>query len=99
MSKERLAGAIKVGFAQGRVDYTETVYDELICLETEGESPSRRQVDACRGVCPVERGPVPETRGKGAGQGHDERRPAEVVLLAAEATGWRAAAVGEEKDL
>ena len=38
MSKERLAGAIKVGFAKGRVDYTETVYDELICLETEGES-------------------------------------------------------------
>ena len=38
MTKERLAGAIKVGFAQGRVDYTETVYDDLICLETEGES-------------------------------------------------------------
>ena len=38
MSKERLAGAIKVGFARGRVNYTETVYDELICLETEGES-------------------------------------------------------------
>ena len=38
MTKERLAGAIKVGFAQGRVDYTETVYDEMICLETEGES-------------------------------------------------------------
>ena len=26
MTKERLAGAIKVGFAQGRVDYTETVH-------------------------------------------------------------------------
>ena len=26
MAKERLAGAIKVGFAQWRVDYTETVY-------------------------------------------------------------------------
>lgn len=38
MTKERLAGAVKVGFAQWRVDYTETVYDELICLETEGES-------------------------------------------------------------
>ena len=38
MTKERLAGAIKVGFAQGRVDYTETVYDDLICLEAEGES-------------------------------------------------------------
>lgn len=38
MTKERLAGAIKVGFAQGRVDYTETVYDDLICLETDGES-------------------------------------------------------------
>ena len=38
MTKERLAGAIKVGFAQWRVDYTETVYDDLICLETEGES-------------------------------------------------------------
>ena len=38
VSKERLAGAIKVGFAQGRVDYTETVYDDLICLETDGES-------------------------------------------------------------
>ena len=38
MTKERLAGAIKVGFAQWRVDYTETVFDELICLETEGES-------------------------------------------------------------
>ena len=38
MSKERLAGAIKLGFAQWRVDYTETVYDDLICLETEGES-------------------------------------------------------------
>ena len=38
MSKERLAGAIKVGFAKWRVDYTETVYDDLICLETEGES-------------------------------------------------------------
>lgn len=38
MTKERLAGAIRVGFAQWRVDYTETVFDELICLETEGES-------------------------------------------------------------
>ena len=38
MNKERLAKAIKVGFAQWRVDYTETVYDDLICLETEGES-------------------------------------------------------------
>ena len=38
MSKERLTGAIKVGFAQWRVDYTETVFDGLICLETEGES-------------------------------------------------------------
>ena len=38
VTKERLAGAIKVGFAQWRVNYTETVYDELICLETEGES-------------------------------------------------------------
>ena len=38
MSKEWLAGAIKVGFAQWQVDYTETVYDDLICLETEGES-------------------------------------------------------------
>ena len=38
MSKERLAGAIKVGFAKWRVDYTETVYDDMICLETEGES-------------------------------------------------------------
>ena len=38
MAKERLAGAIKVGFAQWRVDYTETVYDDLICLETDGES-------------------------------------------------------------
>ena len=38
MTKERLAGAIKVGFAQWRVDYTETVYDDLICLETDGES-------------------------------------------------------------
>lgn len=38
MTKEQLAGAIKVGFAQGRVDYTETVYDDLICLETDGES-------------------------------------------------------------
>ena len=37
MTKERLAGAIKVGFAQGRVDYTETVYDDMICLETDGE--------------------------------------------------------------
>ena len=26
MTKERLAGAIKVGFAQWRVDYTETVH-------------------------------------------------------------------------
>ena len=38
MTKERLAGAIKVGFAKWRVDYTETVYDDLICLETDGES-------------------------------------------------------------
>ena len=38
MTKEQLAGAIKVGFAQWRVDYTETVYDEMICLETDGES-------------------------------------------------------------
>ena len=38
MSKEQLAGAIKLGFAQWRVDYTETVYDDLICLETDGES-------------------------------------------------------------
>ena len=38
MTKERLAGAVKVGFAQWRVDYTETVFDDLICLETEGES-------------------------------------------------------------
>ena len=38
MSKERLAGAIKVGFAQWRVDNTETVYDDMICLETDGES-------------------------------------------------------------
>ena len=38
VSKERLAGAIKVGFARWRVDYTETVYGDLICLETEGES-------------------------------------------------------------
>ena len=43
MTKERLAGAIKVGFAQGRIDYAETVYDELICLETEGESRSFRK--------------------------------------------------------
>ena len=43
MTKERLAGAIKVGFAQGRVDYTETVYDDLICLETEGELRSFRK--------------------------------------------------------
>ena len=38
MTKERLAGAIKVGFAQWRVDYTETVFDDLICLETDSES-------------------------------------------------------------
>ena len=38
MTKERLAAAIKVGFAQWRVDYTETVYDDLICIETDGES-------------------------------------------------------------
>ena len=38
MTKERLAGAIKIGFAQWRVDYTETVCDDLICLETGGES-------------------------------------------------------------
>ena len=37
-TKERLAGAIRVGFAQWRVDYTETVFDDLICLETDGES-------------------------------------------------------------
>ena len=37
MSKQRLVGAIKVGFAQGRVDYTETVCDDLICLATDGE--------------------------------------------------------------
>ena len=43
MSKERLAGAIKVGFAQWRVDYTETVFDDLICLETDGESQSDRR--------------------------------------------------------
>ena len=43
MTKERLVGAIKVGFAQGRVDYTEAVYDDLICLETEGESRSFRR--------------------------------------------------------
>ena len=28
MSKERLAGAIRVGFAQWQVDYTETVYED-----------------------------------------------------------------------
>ena len=28
MTKERLAGAIKVGFAQWRVDYTETVCED-----------------------------------------------------------------------
>ena len=28
----------KVGFAKWRADYTETVYDDLISLETDGES-------------------------------------------------------------
>ena len=43
MTKERLAGAIKVGFAQWRVNYTETVFDDLIRLETDGESQSDRR--------------------------------------------------------
>ena len=45
---KRLAGAIKVGFAQGRVDYTETVYDDLICLETDGEFDLRCLKYGCR---------------------------------------------------
>ena len=38
MSKEWMAGAIKVGFAQMGGDYTETVFDGSICIETYGES-------------------------------------------------------------
>ena len=43
MGKERLAGAIRVGFAQWRVDSPETVFDDLIRLETDGESQSDRR--------------------------------------------------------
>ena len=51
MSKERMAGAIKVGFARMRVDYTETVIkcpyrSRMSTCSAQGKCKSGNAVDA-----------------------------------------------------